>query len=279
MKDSVIKQFIGDVEWGTLDYLIIDSPPGTGDEPLSIAQTISDARAIIVTTPQEVALADVRKSINFCKVVNIEIFGLIENMSDFACPHCGQILQLFGSGGGEKTAKTANLSFLGRIPFDPNVVSCGDSGTSFLDKYSDSQVTKSFAKIAEKISEEKIDQPVNTIEKRNNIMKFAIPLAEGKLTAHFGHCQEFAIMDIEDKTIKNKEILVPPPHEPGVLPKWLNEQNVNVIIAGGIGNRSIDLFDQMGIEVVIGASSLPPEELINDYLNDTLVVGKNVCDH
>jgi len=152
MKYSAIKQFIGDVEWGKLDYLIIDSPPGTGDEPLTIAQTISDAKAIIVTTPQEISLADVRKSINFCKTVKMEIFGLIENMSSFACPHCGEILDLFGSGGGEKTANAAGIKFLGRIPFDPKMVSCGDSGTSFQEQYKDSPVTKAFTEIADNMA-------------------------------------------------------------------------------------------------------------------------------
>jgi Mrp family chromosome partitioning ATPase len=104
LKFSAIKQFIGEVEWTNLDFLVIDSPPGTGDEPLTVAQTITDAKAVIVTTPQEVALADVRKSINFCKTVNMEIFGLLENMSGFSCPHCSEMINLFGSGGGEKTA-------------------------------------------------------------------------------------------------------------------------------------------------------------------------------
>ena len=152
MKYSAIKQFIGDVEWGKLDYLIIDSPPGTGDEPLTIAQTIPDAKAIIVTTPQEISLADVRKSINFCKTVKMEIFGLIENMSSFACPHCGEILDLFGSGGGEKTANATGIKFLGRIPFDPKMVSCGDSGTSFQEQYKDSPVTKAFTEIADNMA-------------------------------------------------------------------------------------------------------------------------------
>jgi len=153
IKYSAIKQFIGDVEWGELDFLIIDSPPGTGDEPLTIAQTISDARAIIVTTPQEVSLADVRKSINFCKTVKMEIFGLIENMSGFECPHCGETINLYGSGGGEKTAQATGVQFLGKIPFDPNVVSCGDSGTSILDTHKDSMVSKAFDKVAEKMAE------------------------------------------------------------------------------------------------------------------------------
>ena len=119
LKFSAIKQFIGEVEWKDLDFLVIDAPPGTGDEPLTVAQTITDAKAIIVTTPQEVALADVRKSINFCKTVKMEIYGLLENMSGFSCPHCSETIALFGSGGGEKTAVQMGIPFLGKIPFDP----------------------------------------------------------------------------------------------------------------------------------------------------------------
>jgi Mrp family chromosome partitioning ATPase len=130
---------------------VIDSPPGTGDEPLTVAQTITDAKAIIVTTPQEVSLADVRKSINFCKTVKMDIFGLIENMSGLACPHCGEMLELFGCGGGEKTARALSIPFLGKIPFDPRVVTCGDSGASFIDRFKDSPVTEAFSKIAEKL--------------------------------------------------------------------------------------------------------------------------------
>ena len=152
LKFSAIKQFIGDIDWGNLDFLIIDAPPGTGDEPLTVAQTISDAKAIIVTTPQEVALADVRKSINFCKTVKMEIFGLIENMSGFSCPHCGEMIELFGTGGGEKTANQMGVRFLGRIPFDPQMVACGDSGVCYQESHSDSAVTKAFIDVAENMS-------------------------------------------------------------------------------------------------------------------------------
>ena len=148
IKHSVIRQFIGDVDWGDLDYLIIDCPPGTGDEPLTIAQTISDAQALIVTTPQEIALADVRKSINFCKTVKMQTYGLIENMSGYTCPHCGKAVDLFGSGGGEKTAAAMGIPFLGRIPFDPEVVACGDAGTSYQARHPDSPVTLAFTTLA-----------------------------------------------------------------------------------------------------------------------------------
>ena len=110
-------------------------------------------------------------------------------------------------------------------------------------------------------------------------MKFAIPLAEGKLTAHFGHCQEFALVEVEDNEVKKTETLVPPPHEPGVLPKWLHDLGTNVIIAGGMGGRALDLFAQNDIKVVVGASALAPEELVKQYLNNTLQAGGNVCDH
>ncbi|MCP4579891.1 MAG: Mrp/NBP35 family ATP-binding protein [Deltaproteobacteria bacterium] len=128
MKISAIRQFVSDIEWGDLDFLLVDSPPGTGDEPLTVAQTIPDAEALIVTTPQEISLADVRKSINFCRQVNIKIFGVVENMSGQLCPHCGQQVPLFGQGGGEKMAREMDVPFLGRIPADAKMVTAGDTG-------------------------------------------------------------------------------------------------------------------------------------------------------
>lgn len=151
VKHSMIQQFIGQVAWGDLDVLLIDAPPGTGDEPLTVAQSIKEAKAIIVTTPQEVSLSDVRKSINFCKTVKMEIFGLIENMSGFTCPHCAAAFDLFGSGGGERTASAMNVAFLGRIPFDAQMVECGDAGVSYQKKHPESAVSTAYAQIAEKI--------------------------------------------------------------------------------------------------------------------------------
>ncbi len=151
MKYSAIRQFISDVDWGDLDFLLIDSPPGTGDEPLTVAQTITDAKAVIVTTPQEVSLADVRKSISFCHTLKMEIFGLVENMSGYVCPHCGEQVDIFGAGGGEKTAREARIDFLGRIPLDPSVVACGDAGKSYQETYPESPVTQAYEAIAGKI--------------------------------------------------------------------------------------------------------------------------------
>jgi Mrp family chromosome partitioning ATPase len=133
VKHGVIKQFISDVQWGDLDFLIIDSPPGTGDEPLSVAQTIPDAYAVIVTTPQEIALADVRKSINFCRQVHMPILGLVENMNGFICPHCNTETPLLGKGGGAKTAEQMNVHLLGSLPFDPRVAQAADVGKSLIE--------------------------------------------------------------------------------------------------------------------------------------------------
>ncbi len=151
LKHSAINQFITDIDWGELDFLIVDSPPGTGDEPLSVAQTIPDAKAIIVTTPQEVALSDVRKSINFCKKINTDIVGMVENMSGYVCPHCGETAELFGTGGGETTSNQFNINFLGKIPFDPKIVKAGDTGVSYQDKNKDAVAAKAFGEIADKV--------------------------------------------------------------------------------------------------------------------------------
>lgn len=290
LKMHVIRQFISDVHWERLDYLFIDSPPGTGDEPLSVAQTIPGAKAIIVTTPQEVSLADIRKSINFCRTVNMPVFGLIENMSGFVCPHCGKALDLFGSGGGFKTALAMNVPFLGRIPFDPQLVACADAGESYMEKYPESEATAAYNQIVEKIMDGSRTkaavteltpkkQKDDTDKKEGTVMKIAIPIAEGKLTAHFGHAAQFAIVHVENQEIKEKELLTPPPHEPGVLPKWLHELGVGVIIAGGMGQRALSLFGDNGIKVMTGAANHTPEELVRQYLTNSLVTGDNVCDH
>jgi Mrp family chromosome partitioning ATPase len=153
LKIGVIKQFIADIAWSNSDYLIIDCPPGTGDEPLTIAQVIPDTKAIIVTTPQEISLADVRKSINFCRQVNMKILGLIENMSGLQCPHCGKTIDLFKTDGGMVTAKKAGLTLLGSLPLEPDIVLEGDNGTmEWIDK-EDLPYTMNFLKIVDKVAD------------------------------------------------------------------------------------------------------------------------------
>jgi len=151
MKMKVIQQFISDVEWGDLDWLIIDSPPGTGDEPLSVAQLIPATGALIVTTPQEVSVLDSRKAVIFALKLNLKILGIVENMSGMSCPHCGQRIDLFKVGGGELAAADLGVPFLGRIPIDPLIVISGDEGKPFADIGKDSEASRAFGEIVEKI--------------------------------------------------------------------------------------------------------------------------------
>ena len=145
MKYQMIKQFLKDVQWGDLDFLIVDSPPGTGDEPLSVVQLLENADgAIIVTTPQEVALSDVRKGITFCRNLSLPVIGVLENMSGFVCPKCGERTDIFKAGGGEHMAAQMNVPFLGQIPIDPQIVRSCDAGQPYIQHYSSSQTAKTF---------------------------------------------------------------------------------------------------------------------------------------
>jgi len=154
LKISAIRQFISDIEWGELDYLIVDSPPGTGDEPLTVAQTITDAEALVVTTPQEISLADVRKSINFCRQVNMRIMGVVENMSGYSCPHCGEKTPLFGKGGGARMASQMDVPMLGEIPIDPEMVRMSDNGElNSLAEKPDLEINRAYDRILTRIIE------------------------------------------------------------------------------------------------------------------------------
>jgi len=153
-KFGAIRQFLTEVLWGRLDYLVVDSPPGTGDEPLSVAQLVGQpCSAVIVTTPQQVAVADVRRCVSFCKDLELEIEGILENMSGFVCPKCGETVELFKSGGGEKLAVEMNVPFLGRVPFEPEIVSSGDEGVPFMAGNRRGPASDAFAAVVDRIIE------------------------------------------------------------------------------------------------------------------------------
>ena len=150
MKIGAIRQFLGQVCWGDLDYLVVDSPPGTGDEPLTVAQAIPGARAVVVTTPQKVSVADVRKSITFCRAVGLEVAGVIENMSGLRCPHCRGEIDLFKKGGGERMAAEMGVPFLGRLPIDPAIVDACDDGRPMV--AADGEAARAIGAIIEKLA-------------------------------------------------------------------------------------------------------------------------------
>jgi ATP-binding protein involved in chromosome partitioning len=151
MRSKVINQFLADVDWGELDYLIADLPPGTGDEILTIAQQMKPDYAVIVTTPQEVSIIDAERAINMAKKLNIPFIGVVENMSGFICPHCKAAIDIFGSGGGEKLAADYDVQFLGSIPIDIDARILSDKGKPIILEKPDSEVSKSFKSISELI--------------------------------------------------------------------------------------------------------------------------------
>jgi len=288
LKIGVIRQFISDIEWDDLDYMVIDSPPGTGDEPLTVAQTIPDAKALIVTTPQEISLADVRKSINFCRQVHMEILGLVENMSGLVCPHCGKTIDIFKTQGGMLTAKKEGLRLLGTLPLDPQVVSNGDVGDMGLLDNPDLPITREFNKIVDAVIQISEDRAALATIRKDALPKkkslpdaklIAVPVSGGKLAAHFGHCEQFAFIETDNNKIIGTEMRTPPAHEPGVIPQWLHDQGANVLIVGGMGEMAQGLLREKGVEVIIGAPMDSPESLANQYLAKTLVAGANICDH
>jgi ATP-binding protein involved in chromosome partitioning len=283
-KYGVIKQFLKDVAWGDLDYLVVDSPPGTGDEPLAVAQLIEKADgAVIVTTPQEVAVQDVRRCIVFCRQLGLPVLGVVENMSGFACPKCGELVPIFGAHGGRKMAEEMKVPYLGAIPIEPEVVVSGDSGTPIVQARPHSETAKAFGRMVRAL----LDPELAKADARpapspaGQPMRIAVPVTGGALSSHFGHCEQFLLVDIDPdgKTIGRRQLLTPPAHEPGVFPAWLHGQGANIIIAGGMGSRAQSLFQQHGIEVVVGASGDDPGHVVQAFLDGQLVTGANACDH
>jgi ATP-binding protein involved in chromosome partitioning len=295
MKHNIIRQFVTDVIWGDLDYLVTDCPPGTGDEPLSIAQLLGKIDgAIIVTTPQQVAVVDVKKCITFCKQLNLPVLGVIENMSGFVCPHCNQQIEIFAGNGGQEMARDFGVPFLGKIPMDPALAHACDLGAPFVDTSRPNPAAEAMRSAFEPLLEadhktqaqgssfsRSQNHNEETKKEKKSTMRIAIPITNGKLSLHFGHCAEFALVDIDEqaKQIVHVENLQPPAHEPGALPRWLSEQNADLIIAGGMGQRAQQLFAQNNIKVIVGASGQSAEELASAYLNSTLETGQNICDH
>lgn len=252
----------------------MDCPPGTGDEPLSAIQTLGDAEgAIVVTTGQDVAVADVRRCVTFCKKLDLPVLGVIENMAGFVCPKCGDFIDFYSGNGGEKIANEFGVPMWGRIGMHPDIVRSGDLGKPFVEMASDTAEGKVFNKVFENLIDDK--------GKKMEILKLAVPCNDGELSQHFGHCEKFAIISA-DKNIKmilKTDFLTPPGHEPGVLPKWLSEQGVDIIIAGGMGQRAQQLFKEAGVDVLVGAPVDAAEKIVQSYLDGNLVCGINVCDH
>jgi Mrp family chromosome partitioning ATPase/predicted Fe-Mo cluster-binding NifX family protein len=259
LKSHVIHQFIADVSWGDLDYLIIDSISGVDDEPIAVANAIQDAKVIFVSAPEKEHLAHARKQVrelmDLYENAQNPIMGFVENMSGLFCENCGKT--------GDKVFRESiimNVKYLGRIPTDPHMPYCAAAGQSYLEKYPNSEATHGYELIVDKIIEDSHLQ-------KSVITKIAIPISEGRLFPSFGKATEFAIFHIQNQQIIKKEILHPPSHGPGVFPGWLHDLGVSVIIAGGMGLKAMENFRAKGTTVITGSSSTSPDELVQQHLS------------
>ncbi len=156
LKMRVIMQFLADVDWGDLDWLVIDSPPGTGDEPLSVAQLIPATGALVVTTPQDVALLDTRKAVNFARMLKLQVLGVVENMSGLTCPHCGKHIDVFKREGGAAMAREMEVPLLGRVPLEPGIVDAGDTGRPFIIEHPESEASKVMGEVVARVIESEV---------------------------------------------------------------------------------------------------------------------------
>ncbi|MFC1736892.1 NifB/NifX family molybdenum-iron cluster-binding protein, partial [Candidatus Hydrogenedentota bacterium] len=197
----------------------------------------------------------------------------------------GEMVEVFAAGGGEKMAHDMGVPFLGRIPLDPHIVSACDSGEPYVSQFDGTPAATAFKEVIACVNGSGSEQISSVTEeqqrKETGKMRIAIPVMDGRLCMHFGHCEKFALIDVDatGKKIEKTEFVVPPPHEPGLLPRWLGEKGADVIIAGGMGQRAQGLFAQNGVQVIVGAPANSPEDVALAYLDGTLETGDNVCDH
>lgn len=265
IKISAIKQFIGDIDWGELDYLIIDAPPGTGDEPLTVAKTIPDAYALIVTTPQEVSLIDVKKSIKFCQKVKMRILGIVENMSGFICPHCGKPVDLFKRGGGQKLAEEMGLRFLGKIPVDPRVVDTGDRGKPMVGAYPESVTAEAFDNLIRNIISATEEMAKDVAEEK--YMRIAIPVSSPqKFESDPEKFELFALYDIENNKILVKDVVKKPKEQD--LADFLKEQVVTHIFLYNPPEELANTINENKVKLLVTvAPEGNPDQMIQEYLN------------
>ena len=264
---NTVKQFWTDVIWGDLDFLFIDMPPGTGDVPLTVFQSIPVDGIIIVTSPQELVSMIVSKALKMAEMMKIPVLGLIENMSYFRCPDNGKDYHIFGESHFEEIAGKHGLKVLARLPIDPKISAACDAGMIEL-------FDGSWFDAAGELLAGQIDQSNESEEKI--MMRIAVA-AEGKnVTEHFGHCVNFMLYDVENNKITKEESVDNPGHKPGFLPNFLADKGVKVIISGGMGQGAVDIFNERDVEVVTGASG-DARTMAERYLKGELKSTGSVC--
>ncbi len=260
---GVVKQFWTDVIWKDIDYMFIDMPPGTGDVPLTVFQSIAVDGIVVVTSPQELVAMIVEKAVNMAGMMDISVLGLVENMAYFTCPDNGKDYPIFGDSHIGEVAEKHGLKLLARLPVDPRIAEAADRGQ------------------IEELEGGWLEQAADLLEgtEEKAMLKIAVASEGEKVTEHFGHCENFNIYESRDGKILASQSVPNPGHRPGFLPNFLNELGVKVIISGGMGGGAVDIFREKGIEVVVGASG-PAKEAAQAWLDGRLVSTGSVCqDH
>lgn len=263
---GAVKQFWTDVIWNDVDYMFVDMPPGTGDVPLTVFQSLPVDGIIIVTSPQELVSMIVSKAVKMAQMMNIPILGLVENMAYFKCPDCDKEYKIFGDSNIEKISRKYHIDVLASMPIDPKLAAACDKGMIEL---FDGQWFDPLADILEKLD-----------EKNDNVggkkMKIAVASENEMVTEHFGHCVNFNIFEADNGQIITSESIPNPGHRPGFLPVFLNDMGVNVVISGGMGGGAIDIFNEKGIEVIVGARGYA-KNAVEQYLLGNLQSTGSVC--
>ncbi len=256
---GTVKQFWTEVIWDKIDFMFIDLPPGTGDVPLTVFQSIPVDGVIIVTSPQELVSMVVSKAVKMAEIMNIPVMGVVENMAYFKCPDNGKEYKIFGESHVEAIAQKHRIAVLAKLPIDPKIAEACDQG--MIESYEGNWLDN-IAEILEKDGGKK--------------MKIAVASEKEMVADHFGYCQSFNIFETENKHIVKSESIPNPGHKPGFLPKFLNDMGVKVIISGGMGSSAIDLFNGKGIEVITGAKG-QAKAAAEQYLQGILKSTGSVC--
>ena len=261
---NTVKQFWTDVLWEELDYLIIDMPPGTGDVALTAMQSFPIDGIVMVSIPQDLVSMIVAKAINMTKKMNIKIIGLVENMSYIVCPNCEKEIRFFDNSNTQEFLNKMNIQLIGELPMSKEIIDVINNKSN-ISKVLDDKF---------KALTKKVIEFVNFKEDVN--MKIAVASEEKNVSGHFGFCEGFTIYDVNGAKELKKEFVKNPGHKPGYLPVFLKELNVNLIIAGGMGETAQDLFNENGIEVVVGAQGLC-DDVVQKYIDGELKSTGSVC--
>lgn len=268
---NTVKQFWTDVIWGDVDYMFVDMPPGTGDVPLTVFQSLPVDGIIIVTSPQELVSMIVAKAVNMAKMMKIPVLGLVENMSYFECPDCDKKHYLFGESRIEEVAKQHGIEVIAKMPIDSSLAGACDKG--LIELFDNSWLDHIAEILAVSLEENTKENAKENVEPK---MKIAVASDNGMVSGHFGHCESFMIYDTVDGKVVTTEAVPNPGHKPGFLPVFLDDKGVNVIISGGMGGGAVDIFNEKNIEVITGAQG-KAEDLVTSYLLGELVSTGSVC--